>query len=158
VRLERQLLQALLQYPTRFPPGTVEALPADACLAPAHRAVLDGIRAADGQARGRSTAAWTAAVAEAAPEAVRGLVAELAVAPLPTPSDAETGLPPQRYLDALVLGVHEAALSRRIADATASVRRLQSDPEADQGALREHSLRLQDLERTRVLLRERLTT
>ncbi|HYN29739.1 MAG TPA: DNA primase [Dermatophilaceae bacterium] len=158
VAQERQLLQALLQHPGRFPPGTVASLPADACLAPAHRAVLDGIRAVAGTDRGRSAASWTAAVADAAPEAVRGLVAELAVAPLPTRADRETGLPPQRYLDALVVGVQEAALSRQIRDATASVRRLQNDPESDRAALREHSLRLQDLERTRVRLRERLTT
>ena len=43
--------------------------------------------------------ACTAAVAEAGTLAVRGLLAELSVAPLPTKVDSSTGLPPQRYLD-----------------------------------------------------------
>ena len=81
----------------------------EAFVAPAHRAVLDGIRIAAPTARRASTAAWVAAVAEAAPLAVRGLVSELSVAPLPTRYDASTGLPPQRYLDSLVVGVRDAA-------------------------------------------------
>ena len=60
------------------------------------------------------------AVTESVPLPVRGLVQELSVAPLPTRLDPESGHPPQRYLDALVIGVHDSHLSRRIADATAT--------------------------------------
>ena len=116
---ERQLLQALIQYPGQFADATVDALRPEAFVAPAHRAVLDGIRIAAPPRDAASTAAWVAAVGEAAPLAVRGLVSELSVAPLPTRYDASTGLPPQRYLDSLVVGVRDAGLGRLIADAMA---------------------------------------
>ncbi len=151
---ERQLLQALMQYPSQFTDATVDALDPDAFVAPAHRAVLDGIRIAAPTARRASTAAWVAAVGEAAPMAVRGLVSELSVAPLPTRFDSSTGLPPQRYLDSLVVGVRDAQLSRLIADAMASVRRVQNDPDADPTDLRERTMALHRLELERVALRE----
>jgi DNA primase len=151
---ERQLLQALLQYPSRFSAETIAAIPAAAFTAPAHAAVFDGIRTVSGDGQSRSTAAWAAAVTEAAPLAVRPLVAELSVAPLPTKLDKATGLPGQRYLDSLVIGVHDAGLSRQIADVTATVRRLQNDPTADQGVLREHTKALSELERQRIQWRE----
>ena len=155
---ERQLLQALIQYPGQFPDATVDALRPEAFVAPAHRAVLDGIRIAAPTARRASTAAWVAAVGEAAPLAVRGLVSELSVAPLPTRYDASTGLPPQRYLDSLVVGVRDAELGRLIADAMASVRRVQNDPESDPTDLRERTMALHRLELERVALREGLSS
>ncbi len=151
---ERQLLQALVQYPQQFDPVAVSTLSSEALTAPAHRAVLDGIRIADPSVPGRSAAAWVTAVTEGAPVAVRGLVAELSVAPLPTRYDPSTGLPPQRYLDALLAGVQDAHLSRRIADAMASVRRVQNDPEAAAGDLLERTMALHQLELERVRLRE----
>ncbi|MGB7819140.1 MAG: DNA primase [Ornithinibacter sp.] len=151
---ERQLLQALVQYPQQFDPVAVSTLSSEALTAPAHRAVLDGIRIADPSVPGRSAAAWVTAVTEGAPVAVRGLVAELSVAPLPTRYDPSTGLPPQRYLDALLAGVQDAHLSRRIADAMASVRRVQNDPEAAAGDLLERTMVLHQLELERVRLRE----
>ncbi len=155
---ERQLLQALIQYPGQFADATVDALRPEAFVAPAHRAVLDGIRIAAPTARRASTAAWVAAVGEAAPLAVRSLVSELSVAPLPTRYDASTGLPPQRYLDSLVVGVRDAELGRLIADAMASVRRVQNDPESDPTDLRERTMALHRLELERVALRERLSS
>lgn len=153
---ERQLLQALVQYPGQFDDATVAALEPEAFTAPAHRAVLDGIAIAAPSARGGSTAAWVAAVAEAAPLAVRGLVAELSVAPLPTKFDPSTGLPPRRYLDALVADVLDRLLGRRIADATAAVRRVQNDPEADPADLLSRTRALHALELERVRLREKV--
>ena len=155
---ERQLLQALLQYPTRFTTETIDAIPPVAFTAPAHAAIFDGVRTVAGRASALSTAAWAAAVTEAAPLAVRGLLAELAVAPLPTRVDATTGLPPQRYLESLVIGVHDSGLSRQIADETAAIRRLQNTPEPDQEALRARSRRLIELEMNRARLRDRLTS
>ena len=155
---ERQLLQALMQYPSQFSDATVDALRPEALVAPAHRAVLDGIRIAAPTARRASTAAWVAAVGDAAPLAVRGLVCELSVAPLPTRFDSSTGLPPQRYLDSLVVGVRDAELSRLIADAMASVRRVQNDPDADPTDLRERTMALHRLELERVALRERVSS
>jgi DNA primase len=151
---ERQLLQALIQYPLQFDDAAIDSLVPEALSAPAHRAVLDGIRIAAPTSRRGSTAAWVAAVAEHAPLAVRGLVSELSVAPLPTRYDSSTGLPPQRYLDSLVTGVRDAHLGRLIADAMASVRRVQSDPDADPADLRERTMVLHRLEIERVRLRE----
>ncbi len=153
---ERQLLQALLQYPDQFGVATIDAVSAEAFTAPAHRAVFDGVRAVAGRAASLSTAGWAAAVTEAAPLAVKPLIAELSVAQLPTKYDAATGLPPRRYLDSLVVGVQDSVLSRQIADATATVRRLQNDPTADADALRAETMRLHELELARVRLRESL--
>ena len=158
VMTERQLLQALLQYPTRFSTETIDALPSVAFTAPAHAAIFDGIRTVASRASQLSTAGWTAAVAEAGPLAVRGLLAELSVAPLPTRVDPTTGLPPQRYLDSLVIGVHDAGLSRQIADETAAIRRLQNSPEPAPEAIRERSRQLIELEMSRARLRDRLTS
>ncbi len=155
---ERQLLQALIQYPSQFADEAVDSLRPEAFVAPAHRAVLDGIRIAAPTARKASTAAWVAAVGEAAPLAVRGLVSELSVAPLPTRFDSSSGLPPQRYLDSLVVGVRDAQLGRLIADAMASVRRVQNDPDSDPADLRERTMALHRLELERVALRERLSS
>ena len=155
---ERQLLQALIQYPGQFTDATVDSLRPEEFVAPAHRAVLDGIRIAAPTARRASTAAWVAAVGEAAPLAVRSLVSELSVAPLPTRFDSSSGLPPQRYLDSLVVGVRDAQLGRLIADAMASVRRVQNDPESDPTDLRERTMALHRLELERVALRERLSS
>ena len=158
VLTERQLLQALIQYPGQFSDATVDALRPEAFVAPAHRAVLDGIRIAAPTARRASTAAWVAAVGEAAPLAVRGLVSELSVAPLPTRYDSSSGLPPQRYLDSLVIAVRDAQLGRLIADAMASVRRVQNDPDCDPADLRERTMALHQLELERVALREGLSS
>ncbi|NHA68433.1 DNA primase [Phycicoccus flavus] len=154
VAVERQLLQALVQLPGQFPDSTIESLEPEALTAPAHRAVLDGIRiaAANGH-RSRSTAAWVAAVGEAAPAPARPLVAELSVQDLPVRFDAATGLPPRRYLDSLVVGVRDALLGRRIADAMASLRRVENDPVSDRDSVHEHRTTLQALELERVRLR-----
>ncbi len=153
---ERQLLQCLLQYPALFTPETVDAIPSESLAAPAHRAVVDGVRAAGGPRTDISHAAWTDAVAEAAPMAVRGLVSELAVAELPTRFDPSTGLPERRYVDSLLVRVQEVALTRRIGDAMSAMRRMAADPEADPVRSRALSQELQDLQRRRAALREGL--
>ncbi len=154
VHAERQLLQALLQYPDLFPVGAVDELDPDAFGAPAHRAVFDGIRAAGGPDASRSTRAWTDAVMSAAPLAVHSLVADLAVAPLPTRMDKLTGRPERRYVDALLARVHEVTLARQVADAMSAMRRLGSDPDADPTVTRNLAARLQDLQRQQAALRE----
>ena len=85
-------------------------------------------------------------------------MAELSVASLPTRFDPSTGLPPQRYLEALVGGVRDAHLGRQIADAMATVRRAQNDPDTDPADLRERTMALHRLEIERVRLREGLSS
>ncbi|QGN56991.1 DNA primase [Nostocoides sp. HKS02] len=152
---ERQLLQTLLQYPDSFSASDVDDVAPDAFTAPAHRAVFDGVRGAGGPQRGLSARAWADRVAEAAPLAVRGLVAELAVAELPTRMDRTTGLPERRYIDALLVRVHEVSLTRRIADAMSAMRRMATDPHTDPSRARSLSSELQDLQRELAQLRDR---
>ena len=154
VRAERQLLQALLQYRSRFPDETIADIPVEAFTAPAHAAVFDGIRTIAGDGVNRSSQGWVSAVTESVPLPVRGLVQELSVAPLPTRLDPESGHPPQRYLDSLVIGVHDSHLSRRIADATATLRRLQHDPTGDPIRMASITTDLHALELTRARLRQ----
>jgi DNA primase len=152
---ERQLLQTLLQYPGSFDPSDIDDLEPTAFTAPAHRAVFDGVRAAGGPQRALSSQAWANRVAEAAPLSVRGLVAELAVAELPTRFDKATGLPERRYIDALLVRVQEVSLTGRIADAMSAMRRMAADPHADPAQARTLSGQLQELQRELARLRDR---
>jgi DNA primase len=154
---ERQLLQCLLQFPGCFEPGDVDAIEPDSFGAPAHRAVFDGIRAAGGLQPGLSEAAWAAKVTEAAPLAVRPLVSELAVAPLPTRFDKATGQPERRYTSALLVRVQEISLTRKIADAMSAMRRMAADPHSDPTQSRALSGELQTLQRELAGLRERIS-
>ena len=152
---ERQLLQTVLQYPSSFSAADLDAIEPTAFTAPAHRAVFDGIRGAGGPQPGLSAKAWADRVTEAAPLSVRGLVAELAVAALPTRMDKATGLPERRYVDALLVRVQEVTLTRKIADAMSAMRRMAADPHSDPARARALSAELQDLQRELAQLRER---
>ncbi len=152
---ERQLLHTLLQVPGSFDPADVDAISPDAFTAPAHRAVFDGIRGVGGPQPGLSTKAWADRVSEAAPLAVRALVAELAVAQLPTRFDKATGLPESRYVQALLVRVAEVALTRKIADAMSALRRMAADPHTDPAQSRALSGELQSLQRELATLRDR---
>ena len=152
---ERQLLQTVLQYPGSFSPADLDGIEPTAFTAPAHRAVFDGIRGAGGPQPGLSAKAWADRVTEAAPLSVRGLVAELAVAELPTRMDKATGLPERRYVDALLVRVQEVTLTRKIADAMSAMRRMAADPHSDPARARALSAELQDLQRELAQLRER---
>jgi len=149
---ERQLLQVVLQQPGLLDPGELDRLDGTSFSAPAHRSVWDAVVTA-GRPDG-STAAWTDAVAAAAPAAVQPLVAELAVAPLPVTPDRATGLPSRRYAASLVSRLREVGLTRQIADALSQLRRSDSAPEPDPAAQRELGLRLQGLQRELADLRD----
>lgn len=153
VAAERQLFQSILQYPVLFADAGVEDWCPDAVSAPAHRAILDAVREV-GLRPDLSLAGWHALLSDAVSLSVRGLLAELAVAPLPVVHDPSTGMPPPAYTQSLVARVREQQVSRQIADGMATMRRLGADPQADQGALRELSLRLQSLERERAAIRD----
>ncbi|MGE9807090.1 DNA primase [Janibacter sp. G1551] len=154
VLAERQLLQCMLQYPMMVRPSDLDSIEADAFHAPAHRVAFDAVRTVGLPAEGLSHAAWLAAVADAAPSPARGFIAELAVAGLPTVFDKGTGRPPQRYVDSLVARVSEVGLTRRIADAMSTMRRLSSDEHADPAAARAAGAELLGLQRQLAALRE----
>jgi DNA primase len=121
-RLERQVLEVVLQLPDEARAGGFDELPVDVFTAPAHRAVHDAIRAAGGVRGAGDTDRWAATVREAAAEAVVPLVTELAVAPLPEDRPAALGAYARGVLGALV----EMGVTRKIADARSLLQR--TDP------------------------------
>ncbi|MCH8612767.1 DNA primase [Arsenicicoccus dermatophilus] len=156
VAAEQQLLQCLLQHPGLFDAAAVDALEPEAMVAPAYQLVVAGLQAAGGlaTAAGRSGQAWTSAVAEHVDEEVRPLVIELAVAPIPSRLDPQTGAPSRRYADELILRVREVSLRRRIADAISALQRM--DPTQAEEA-RSLGIRLQGLQRELAALRSELS-
>ncbi len=153
VQVERQLLQCLLQYPQLADETAVASLSEQCFSAPGHRAVYAAV-AAVGLPEGRSTAAWHAAIAEQGPAAMLPLVTDLSVGPLPVRMDPTTGCPSERYVAELFDRVRESALRRQVAEAMASLRRLDAD-EPGSAAQREAGERLQALQRDLAELRAR---
>jgi DNA primase len=152
VSAERQLLQAVLQFPGMVDPAGFESIPAESFSAPAHRAVRDAIRAAGGVVAAIGPG-WTDRVSEAAAMTVRPLVSELAVAPVPARFDPHTGLPEPRYVDELLVRIQEVALTSRIGDAISAMRRVPPD---DTASGRELGVQLQILQRELADLRSTL--
>ncbi|MFE9233536.1 DNA primase [Cellulosimicrobium funkei] len=148
-RRERLALAAVLQYPQHVPP-MFDDLGEDAFAVPAWRAVHAAIRAAGGVREGRSLGAghWVEAVVEQAAEPVRGLVTELAVAPLPEDRESVVG----GYVAGVVRGLVDLGLTRRVADAKSRLQRL--DPSVDLAAYQEAFAALLAVEAERRTLRE----
>ena len=154
VAAERQLLQAVLQFPGLVDPAGFESLTSGSFSAPAHRGIHDAIQAAGGiRSAGSGDIRWADRVSEAAALTVRPLVSELAVAEVPARVEPLTGLPERRYVDELLVRLQEVALTRRIGDAISAMRRLPPD---DTAAGREHGIQLQILQRELANLRSRL--
>ena len=153
VSAERQLLQAALQFPSLLDPAGFESIAADSFSAPAHRAVRDAIRAAGGIEAAGGPGQWTDRVSEAAALAVRPLVSELAVAPVPARFDPHTGLPERRYVGELLVRIQEVALTRQIGDAISAMRRVAPE---DTATGREIGVQLQVLQRELARLRSTL--
>ena len=147
VSAERQLLQVLLQFPQVLRAEAIDMLTPEAFSSPAHRAVFDGIRVARATTSSANTRAWMAAVTEAAPSPVAGLVSELAVGTMPTRMDQLTGLPTARYVEELFDRVRTIALTRQIADAMSEMRRLDHAAEPSPERTRELGTQLQVLQR-----------
>ncbi|WP_299035328.1 DNA primase [uncultured Pseudokineococcus sp.] len=82
VRLERELLQAVLQAPAEVDGARFDALAEEAFAVPAHRAVHEVLRALGGVAAAGDGTGWTGRVRETAGESLRPYVEELAVAPM----------------------------------------------------------------------------
>ena len=150
---ERQLLQAVLQFPAAVDQAEYDAIEPASFSAPAHRAVHDAIAAAGGLPAAATTAVWADKVSEAAAATVRPLVSELAVAPVPARVDPTTGVPDQRYVNELLVRVREVSLTRRIGDAMSALRRMDS---GDPVAARALAVELQALQRELATLRETL--
>jgi DNA primase len=126
--VEREALKVSLQHP--LVAGTwVDALESDAFRAPAYRAVHEAIVDAGGAALGLDGRAWLDAVLAACPDdAVRSVVHELAVDPIPAMNID------YRYAQSVLARLLEIDASRRITDVKARLQRVEptSDPDTYQ--------------------------
>jgi DNA primase len=152
VSAERQLLQAVLQFPSLIDPADFGSIAAESFSAPAHRAVHEAIRAAGGIEAASQPGHWADRVSEAATLTVRPLISELAVASVPARFDKTTGLPEPRYVEGLLIRMQEVPLIRQIGDAISAMRRVPPD---DTDASRELGVHLQELQRELANLRSR---
>ncbi|KMM45623.1 DNA primase [Cellulomonas sp. A375-1] len=139
--VERTALEVVLQAPALVP-AEFDELGSDAFAAPAHRAVHEAIRAAGGVTAGRasvgedgSSTAWVGAVLDEAAEAVRPLVTELAVAPVPEDRPEAVG----DYVRGVVLRLVEMGFTRHIAELRGRLQRMDAtaDPAGYQAAFAE---------------------
>jgi len=155
-RLQRTVLEAVLQHPSKVDAAVFDALGPDTFSVPALRAVHEAIRAAggvaaagDGGAGGLGDAAWLERVREEAAGPVEGLITELAVTPLP--EDRPDAL--ADYVRGVVGGLVDLGLTRQIADLRGRLQRM--DPEADAAAYQAAFAELVALEGRRRATRER---
>jgi len=156
-QVERTTLEVVLQRPDLVP-DEFDELVGDAFSVPAYRAVHEAVRAAGGVVSGRAlvrldrpdvdASRWVGAVIEQAAEPVRGLVTELAVAPVP--EDRPEALP--GYVRGVVLRLVELGFTRRIADLRSQLQRMDAD--ADPAGYRAAFADLAALETRRRTLRE----
>ncbi|QGH69533.1 DNA primase [Pseudactinotalea sp. HY158] len=143
VRLERQVLEVVLQLPDHAMAAGFDELAPETFTVPAHRAVLDAIRAAGGvsaygglveqlSVAGAGAGAAQQAMAQWAGQVLEGagpvapLITELAVSPLPQDQPEHVGEWAGGVLTALV----RLGLNRQIGDLKA---RLQRTPPTDPG-------------------------
>ena len=132
-RAERNLLQVALQYPLAIVPEDMDEITPSQLRAVMHQAVWHGLREVGGvrAAASMSARSWNEAVLHRTPPLVHPLVQELAVSPLPTHLDPQSGLPSEAYVDSLVLRVRLAALEHQITQALGEARRApEGSPEA----------------------------
>lgn len=134
-RVEREALECMIQVPNLVPVADADALGDLAFEVPAYRAVHQAVRAAGGivTAVTLTAAAWAAAVRDCAPEAVAGLISELAVTPLPAGSQEELA----RYATGLMLRVAEVEVTREIGTLRGRVQRMNPDDPGYQQAFAE---------------------
>lgn len=150
-RLQRNVLEAVLQHPNKVDAAVFDALPDDAFTVPALRAVHEAIRAAGGvvAVRGTTDAAWLERVREEAAGPVGAVVTELAVTPLPEDRPAAI----EEYVRGVVAGLVDLLLTRQIADERGRLQRM--DATADAEAYQAAFGRLVALEQQRRAMRER---
>jgi DNA primase len=123
--VEREALKVALQAP-QLAGSWVDALETPAFRSPAYIAVHTAIVAAGGAAAGLSDRAWLDAVLAACPDdAVRSVVHELAVDPLPI------DVVDARYAQSVLARLLEIDASRRIVDLKARLERIEPSTDPD---------------------------
>lgn len=145
VRMEREALEVALQQPSLLDSRQWENFRDSPFTIPAFSAVHEAIQAA-GEA-GTSPSAWVERVRQEVPEALRSLVSELAVTPLPARDDDAL----QLYCRDILNRLFELRITRLKAEKMGQLQRL--DPTADQARLHELQRELIELEAQRRALR-----
>ncbi len=146
--LERSGLRAAIPRPAVAGP-TFDDLEPEAFLSPAYRAVRETVDKAGGCATQAGGQPWVEALLAAAPDdTVRTLVSELSVEPVPA---GESGL--ERYVESVVLRLHEVWVSRQVVSLKAKLQR--TDPAAETDVYNRLFGELMALEKLRRDLRER---
>jgi DNA primase len=119
LRVEREVLKVALQLPAIAGPQ-FDALPEDAFVHPAHRALRAAIEAAGGTRGATGGPGWIGAVEDRLPdEALRAGVSALAVEPLRTEAEAQ-----ERYADSVLARLHEIVVSRQVATLKSRLQRI----------------------------------
>lgn len=129
-RLQRNVLEGVLQYPSKVDAAVFDALPDDAFSVPALRVVHEAIRAAGGVgavAEAGGDAAWLERVREEAAGPVGTVVTELAVTPLP--EDRPDAI--EDYVRGVVGALLDVLLTRQIADLRGRLQRMDAEREAE---------------------------
>ncbi|MGH8970027.1 MAG: toprim domain-containing protein, partial [Actinomycetes bacterium] len=118
--IERGVLKVVLQAP-ELAGATFDALDASVFTAPAYAAVRDAVASAGGAAAAEGGGpAWVTRVAEqGADDAVRRLVRELAVEPIPSDDQAQT-----RYATEVLARLEASAVTRRVTDVKSRLQRM----------------------------------
>jgi DNA primase len=146
--LERDVLRVAVQRPALAGPA-FDDLDPEAFLSPAYRALRETVGKAGGCATQGGGPAWADALVAAAPDdATRNLVAELSVEPAPAD---EAALP--RYVESVVLRLHEMWVSRKLVTLKARLQR--TDPSEQTVAYNRLFGELMAMEKQRRDLRER---
>ncbi|MGH8776124.1 MAG: DNA primase [Jiangellaceae bacterium] len=146
--LERAVMRVAVQRPALAGP-TLDDLDPEAFLSPVYRALRETVAKAGGCATQGGGPAWTdALLAAATDEVTRHLVPELSVEPIPA---EETALP--RYVESVVLRLHEVWVSRKLVALKAKLQR--TDPSEQTVAYNRLFGELMAMEKQRRDLRER---
>lgn len=164
-RLERQALEAVIQYPGHVIGSGFDELDGDTFTTPAFRAVHDSIRASGGlagyvdflqiaeaevgvgdAATKKATSYWTKALREMAGDPASEIITQLAVAPLP--QDDPEGV--RDYCRGVVKALVRNGLTRQIGELKAQIGRMAYDDERYSETLR----KLMQLEQQNRKLRE----
>lgn len=125
VRLERELLQAVLQAPDQVDGARFDALADDAFAVPAHQAVHEVLRALGGAAA--AGPGWAERVREAAGASLQPYVEELAVAPMMLGMGQQVS----RLASDAIAELGQRALLRREAELRGKVQRAEADGDAE---------------------------
>jgi DNA primase len=126
-RLERQILEILVQRPQSFTPQQLRRITAAGLTSSEHQLVLSAASSISDQL---AAADFANQLSLLVPDDQVGLIRELALANLPVRNDAELG----KYSAGIVRGALMQALAREKTDLLAALKRIDSSANADQVA------------------------